>query len=144
MTQVNDQLLIPFRIHQRTVLVTVETAKAALGLDAESIWAMIDCGEIRWAWNIATRVNGLREIRIWARELMQPGLELPASEVIDMLIGTSRPRLTSVEIARHVLCCSRPHMLDLLRSGELAGDMVGHHQFVHRASLAEFLTRRML
>jgi hypothetical protein len=140
---------LPLYIHQRTALVTVETARCALGVDTDSILAMLDDGTLRWAWNISAG-SQLREIRIWARDVItyQTGLgpeRLHSStEVIDSVIGTQRDRLSSVEISTHILICSRDLAGDLVRLGQLRGDLVGHTQWITRDSLVQFLTRRLL
>ena len=152
------QPLLNLALHQRTALVTVETARAALGIDADSVLARIDAGLLRWAWDVsaspppprhspAQRDDGgsLREIRLWARELIAPELcaDLDPAHAIRLVIGLDRDRLRAVEVAQ-LLLISRPTIMRLVAAGELQGPRTGHAQLVQRSSLAAFLARRLI
>lgn len=143
-----SQIPLAFTLSQRTVLVPVETVRAALGVDAETIYARIETGEIMWAWDIAVhtgRVNGVREIRIWARDFVAPGTtqSLDSAAVVNAVIGTERDRLRAVEVAQ-LFIASRPHIDRLVTAGALCGPLVGHTQWITRESLERFLHSRLV
>lgn len=145
------QLALQMPVSARTVLVTVETVRAALGVDTETVWSWIDDGTIRWAWDISATPSGdqaNRELRIWLRDVLRladspaTGLhdqDLP--QAIRAIIGHDRERVSAHELTR-TLCCSRMHVHRLVDAGLLDGPMVGRVQFVTRPSLVRFLTNR--
>jgi excisionase family DNA binding protein len=146
------QPLLNLALHQRTALVTVETARAALGIDADSVLARIDAGLLRWSWDVSASASPspstpstLREIRLWARELIAPELcaDLDPAHAIRLVIGLDRDRLRAVEVAQ-LLLISRPTIMRLVAAGELQGPRMGHAQLVQRPSLAAFLARRLI
>ena len=152
MTALQTQL--PLVVHRRTALVTVDTARAVLGVDADTILARIELGAIRWAWDIGMHGRAtdrvIPEYRLWARELFSQPPIIPAApsqltpqEVIHAVIGVERLRMTRVEVA-HLLLCSRPHIMALVRVGELQADDANPLNFVTRLSLGKFLESRLL
>lgn len=144
MSSAATQSSLALAIHQRTVLVPVPVVRAALGVDADTVSAYVESGTIRWAWDIAARRNGIRELRIWARELIQPASRaMQPEEVIDLIVGTRREHLRAVEVAQ-LLICSRPHVKLLHELGELQGPLAGHTQHITRSSLHDFFVRRLV
>ena len=141
-----DQTRLNLPLNQRTVLVPTEIVRGVLGLDAESVWAKVDTGELRWVWDIRKGdAAQIRELRFWARELIQPDAHrgLSADAVIDSVIGTARERLRAREVGQ-LLLCSDSLICRLVQCGLLRGPKVGHTQWIERASLAEFLRSRLL
>jgi len=67
------QMSLNLPIAARTVFVDLGTVRAALGVDAESVLAKVDAGELRWVFDIGIGTEK-RELRFWARELIAPGL----------------------------------------------------------------------
>lgn len=129
-------------IAQRTALVTVDTARAVRGVDAESIIAEIESGAIPWVFNIAAPQAARRELRIWAQSFHDPATaSLPLPEVIERIIGTHREILRGSEVER-LLLCSAQLVKQLHESGELLGELVGHARHLRRDTLATFLRRR--
>ena len=148
-----SQLKLSLPVSQRTALVTVETVRAALGVDVETVWGWIDDGTILWAWDISAaerRDAANRELRVWARDVLRLGgatlgsaVEPGLPQAIRMIIGHDRDRLSVQDLAR-LLCSSRQHLHRLVDSGLLVGPQVGHCQFVTRNSLVAFLEERHL
>jgi len=130
-------------ISQRTVLVNVEALRAALGVDADTIYAKVDCGEFRWVWDVSNGGGDVRELRFWVRELTAPetvaALDLP--EVIASVLGTERQRWQGVELAQLFLI-SRPQVKRLHDAGELPGDIVSGKLWVKRSAVEKFLNAR--
>lgn len=148
------QRLLHLTLNQRTTLVTVDTARAVLGVDAESVAAMVDDGRLPAVWDIALPGAHRRELRIWAGSLeesfkiqdssFKPGSPLETENLkLETLIGTSRETLRGAEVER-LLCCSAQHVQALHKAGEIAGTVVGHTRHITRASLEAFLARRRL
>lgn len=140
--------MLQLTLSQRTALVTVDTARAVRGVDAETILAEVDCGGLAWAFDIGRQPGGSdvdrrRELRIWAPCLDATGAqpEGGARAVLDQVIGTHRGTLRGSEVER-LLCCSAAHVKALHESGELRGEIVGRTRHITRESLAEFLKRR--
>lgn len=132
--------------HQRTVLVGMDTVKAIKGFDSETIWTHVENGDYLWVWDVSAAPAGpdhQRELRFWARQFLTPGHGLLTSEVVDMVIGTSAPRLRAAFVA-HLLIVSHAHTMRLVRRGALEGPLIGHTQFISRESLARFLTIRLV
>lgn len=143
---------LDLRISDRSPLVTIETARATLGIDEDSVLALIDCGKIRWAWDIAV-LGGisrrLREVRIWAQCLVchqsgldQPGVDI-ATTVDSLLSGTASDWISAARV-RALLCCSQQHIERLSRSQLLVGEVRGRARWILRSSLHRFLTTRVL
>lgn len=142
------QLPLSLTLSQRTVLITVDTARAVLGVDADTIRTRIQTGEIRWAFDIsshASHASHLAEPRLLALELVHPAraqaMTLP--DIIDHIIGTTRESLTRVETARTLLC-SRPHIKALVDTAHLAPDATRPATHILRASLATLLRLRQI
>lgn len=146
-----SQLKLSIPVAQRTTLVTVETVRAALAVDVETVWGWIDDGTIIWAWDISAaerRGEANRELRVWVRDVLrlcghtlgsvvEPGLP----QAIRTIIGHDRDRIAVQELV-HTLCASRQHIHRLISSGLLIGPRVGQRQFVTRNSLVAFLEER--
>ncbi len=130
-----------FRLHEHTKLVTVEGARAALNVDAQTVRDMIDSGEIAWAFNIALGER-IREERILVECFGGRPFET-LDQVLDHLCPLVRRSIRAVEVEK-LLVCSRPLILDLHRAGELQGIVNGHTRHIEMASLREFLKRRRI
>lgn len=140
---------LPLILPSTAALVTVEAARVLLSLDEDSVLALVDHGQLRWAWDIAVAQSRIREVRIWAQCLVarqqggeQPGRDLAA--VVPEVIGvTTRTRLRASEV-RGLLCCSQQHIQRLVASGALDGDVEDRTRWVTRISLEKFLTSRRI
>jgi hypothetical protein len=137
-----SQRALRLTLHQRTALVTVDTARAVRGVDAESILAEIDDGRIPWVWDIAMPGADRRELRFWGPALEDPGTADQAeADVLASILGTTRPTLRGAEIEVRLLC-SAPHVKRLHEAGELVGLLVGHTRHIRTDSLVAWLRRR--
>ncbi len=135
------------------MLVGIETARAALGVDAEEILARIEEGRLRWAWDISVRTDparraadtNVRELRLWVRELIAPDwcMAFGSAEVVARVLGQTRHQWRAAEVAQ-LLLCSRSVVKRLVDAGELAGPIQGRARWITRDSLASFLQRRLL
>lgn len=132
-------------ISQRTVLVTVDMVRACRGVDADTIMAQVDAGELRWVWDVSNGAGDVRELRFWAKEIIAPDFtgSLTPREAINQTLGTDRARWRGVEIAQ-LLLVSRPHIFRLHEADELRGEIVSGTLYVTRAVLEKFLTERLI
>jgi hypothetical protein len=135
------QPLLNIQLSQRTVLVDVNSVRAALGIDADSVSAKIDNGELQWVFDVSTSRTKIRELRFWAREVIAPESVafLSLSKVISQIVPQSRDWFHGSEIA-HLLLISRPTLM--LLSGELKGEIINHSLRVKRTALEKFLALR--
>lgn len=134
-------------------LVTVETARTALGIDEDSVVGLVDSGGLSRAWDIsASAVNGptrIREMRIWAACIaaLQAGKPQPADDlrtVIDQVLPKlNRDCLRSDEL-QAILCCGQQTVQRLHERGFITGHFSGRTRWLDRASVADFLTRRII
>lgn len=133
-----------FSISQRTVLVTVDMVRAALGVDADSIAARIDAGEIRWVWDVSGGTRTVRELRFWTKEIITPDFtrSLSPARAISEVLGSSKPTWRGSEIA-HLLLVHKSTISRLHEVGELPGEIVSGTLYVPRAGLEQFLVRRL-
>ncbi len=139
---------LPLVLPATAALVTVEAARVLLGMDEDSVLALVDHGRLRWAWDIGLG-GKIREVRIWGQSIVayqqdapQPGDDLGAvaREVIGL---SSRTRLRASEV-RALLCCSQQHVQRLVAVGALQGDVESRTRWVTRASLETFLISRRI
>jgi hypothetical protein len=137
------QPLLNIPIAARTVLVTTETVRAAKGVDADTIHALVDNGDLQWVWDISAPGSGIRDLRYWTREIIAPDTtrHLSITTVIGILIGTEKPRLRGYELCQ-LLLCSRPHLKRLVDAHELSAQLIGGTFHVSRPSLVQFLISR--
>ena len=140
-----NQRLLNLSINQRTVLVTVDMVRAALGVDADSVQARVEAGEYRWVWNVSAGRGDVRELRFWAREIIAPETtkHLTVAMALNLILGLERLHWRGTEIA-HLLLVSRPQIFRLHESGELPGEIVGRTLRVTRAAVVHFLTQRLV
>jgi hypothetical protein len=125
-------------------LVHLETVAAVKGMPLDRVYQAVDDGELLWVFNLATKPGGLRELRVWSAELMNPSVrQLPLEQALARIIGTGRARLRGTEL-NLLLAISRPHLLRLCRTRQLRFQIEAHTRWVARDSLAAFLQKRWL
>jgi hypothetical protein len=137
----------------RTALVSIDTVRAALGMDAEAVCQQVELGRLRWVWDISTHKPGchrvgagsVRELRFWVGELLAPQLahQLARPEAIALMLGPGHRPWRASEVV-HRLLCSRSVVKRLVDTGELAGSLRQHTCWITRRSLERFLGRRLL
>jgi len=143
MTATIQQRSLNLSISARTVLVTLDMVRACRGVDADTVLAQVDAGELRWVWDVSSGGGTVRELRFWAREIIAPEMSanFKPAQVISLVLGTDRARWRGVEIAQ-LLLVSRPQIFRLHEAGDLKGDIVGGTLYVARAVVEKFLTQR--
>lgn len=146
------QTALALSLSQRTVLVTMETVRAALGLDAETITQRVDSGELRWVFDVSAVTaacaerNGRRELRFWSKEIVAPEFcrGVTPDQAADQIVGVAtREWLRSGEVA-HLLLVSDPHVGRLWQRGFLSGEITGRSLKLRRASLITWLQSRLI
>lgn len=134
-------------------LVTVETARTALGIDEDSVVGLVDSGGLSRAWDISAAApcgpTRIREMRIWAACIAahQAGKPQPADElaaVIDQVLPPlGRASLRSDEL-QAILCCGQQTVQRLHERGHITGHFAGRTRWLDRHSVVDFLTRRII
>lgn len=145
------QRLLPITVSSRSALVTVETARVALGVDEDSVLGLVESGSLRWAFDIGARAisHRNREVRLWAACIaaIQRGEPQPGETLADALArivpATNRRHLRASEV-RAVLCCSQQHIERLARNSAIEACLANRTRWISVTSLLQFLTRRHL
>lgn len=131
-------------VSANVVLATVDTARAVLGLDAESVVAQVEEGRLRWVWDFAAPGSTRRELRFWVPELSNGTKPQPVDQVVAAVIGATpggRQRAAIIEVRWAI---SAQLIMALVRTGCWAEDRVGHTRYLRRASLETFLQSRLI
>ena len=135
-----------FQLHPLVTLVDLATARAVIGRPGEDVLAMVEEGRwLRWAFDVSAGGGQIRCIRIWRGSLLAWQTKEQDSATLDQVIESvvclKRPRLRTAELVVGWQM-TRPHVLALVRSGELHGEVKNHTSWIDRASAVEFLRRR--
>ena len=132
-------------------LVTVETARACLGVDAPTVADMIDGGELV-AFDVSPRREAIRETRVWVGTLEGAKVELPKADsereraMLDHIVGTAS-EITAAQLAQRISVDDNTvHRLanaGLIQSS-LRRDGSARRMWVDTQSLRSFLQSRLL
>lgn len=137
-----SQPLLTLRVAARTVFVGIDAARASLGLDAESVVALVESGELLWTFDIGLGADR-RELRFWARQLIEISAgsdstkDWTLSRVIQSILG-GHDHISRGEIERQWVCSSQ-HIGRLIQSKDL--DLILPKK-ISRTSLERFLSLR--
>ena len=130
------------RVAARTVFVGIDAARASLGVDAESVVALVENGELLWTFNIGLGEDR-RELRFWARQIIELSAgsdstkTWPLARVIQSILG-GHENISRGEIERQWICSSQ-HIGRLIQSNDLQLILP---KKISRASLERFLSLR--
>jgi len=127
-------------------LVDVGTVAVLWSLPQSAILAMIGSAQIHWAWDVSVHPGPAREVRIWFRELRAPHLvrAMSPAGVIDAVIGHPAERRLRAQTVGSILMVAGQVVSDLVAAGEISGTVEDSGLWVTRASLVEFLARRLI
>lgn len=143
-----SQQRLALAVAQSTTLVTVDTARAVLGMDAESIAALCESGRLAWAFDLKAAGHHRREIRIWCECLSayQSGIHVPGGidEALDSIIGHSFVDWIPCTRVAQRFCVHRRSVYRWAEGGVVITSRVDHTVRVLRASLASFLASRRI
>ena len=64
-----SQARLSLTVAQSTTLVTLDTARAVLGMDNDSVAALCESGSLQYAFDLRSNTADRREVRIWADSL---------------------------------------------------------------------------
>lgn len=143
MTQ--SRLALP--VASATTLVTVDTARAALGLDAESVAALCESGRLL-AFDLANTATERRELRIWVDSLrgyidgVRVGTDLPAT--VEAIIGHELAEYIPAAQLAQRFCVHRRSVYRWAEAGDIEAHTIGHSVKCVRASLVPFLRGRRI
>lgn len=135
-------------VAQSTTLVTLDTARAVLGMDAESVTALCESGRLAYAFDLAAAPNLRREIRIWTECLQsyQAGIQLPQDDdsAIESIVGHSYSEWIACSQVAQRFCIHRRTVYRWSAAGEVLTNHSGNVVHVLRNSLTTFLQVRRI
>ncbi len=141
------QIRLALPVAQATTLVTVDTARAALGVDAETVTGLCESGQLV-AFELQTATAARREIRIWVDSIRGhiDGIRAAAdpAEEIEAIIGhTAAEWIACTQVAQR-FCVHRRSVYRWTDEGDLDAHLVGRVLQVRRSSLVPFLNGRRI
>lgn len=156
--ELRRQALLPIAVSEWVALVSIDTARGVLGIDAESISALVDNGELLWVWNFALspRASSRRELRFWRLDVITAqgrlanknatpvtnvrGLTLPT--VIDTILPRTKASFHAAEL-QQLFTISAQALHRFVDGRHLEGEVRDHTLWITRGSLAAFLEQRL-
>lgn len=139
---------LPITVAQSTTLVTIDTARAVLGIDAVSVTALCESGEIRYAFDLASDANHRREIRIWAESLAQykSGRRLEADDrgAIESIVGHPLSQWIACSQVAQRFTIHRRTVYRWAEAHLITANQNNHSYHVLRVSLTQFLQSRRI
>lgn len=136
----------PLPFSNRSQLIPISVVRALRGLSAEAILALMESGELRFAFNFSARFpkSQVCHWRFWLREVIAPNTvaRLTLLQAIALMLGEHRQRWRGTELAQ-LLLLSRPTIHRLHQSGALRGKIKGNTLWVERPALETLLTTRL-
>ncbi len=146
------QRQLPICIPAARPLVPLEAIMVLLDIDEDSVLGLIDAGELRWAWNIASSGADRREIRVLRDSLLSycalSGQPADAAALWPIVFGHSRDVVRSTELQR-LFSCSSSHVHRLIKDKDLVAlnaATTGPNGYarITRASVIGFLNSRRM
>jgi hypothetical protein len=135
-------------IAQSVQLVSLDTARAALGYDAQTVTDLLEAGRLAFAFNVSAEGADRREIRIWRDSIVayHEGRTLghTLAEALEVIVGHSRAEWIPGTQLGIRLTVSRMTLYRWIRDEIVAGVQTNHSVRVSRASLLSFLTNRRI
>lgn len=139
-----QQRPLPLAVPHSTPLVTLDTVRAVRQVDADTIFADVDEGRLRWVWDVSANrgAGSVRELRFWTLEVNLPESvrRVTLDQVIALILG-DRTQWRGPEIAQ-LLIVSRPTVHRL--QDELKAEVVAGTLKCDRAALVNFFKRRLV
>lgn len=143
------QLILPIDLPISRPLIPMKAAVVFLDRSEDEILALIDSGELAWAWDISSEAAERREVRIWRESLLvflSPGgpsshSDLDETNVLNFLLPHSGDELRSTHLQR-LFTASQGHIQHLIDQKLLHGlndPKTGRNGYV-RVTRASFLT----
>jgi hypothetical protein len=134
-----------FSLNPRTSLVTLDFVRAARGVSADAVLAMVDDGKLRWVWDVSSGRGDIRAFRFLAAEVVahESVRTLTTAAVVSLVLGSERQRWRGVELAQ-LLLVSRPQIFRLRKAGAIKGKIDCGTLYVQRPVLEKFLVKRLV
>ena len=126
--------------------------KLLLDCTEDKVLAMVECGELAWAWDIRHPKANRREVRVWYLSVIcrSEGIAQPSAtedEVVFSLFPHDERELRAPEVQR-MFCASQCHVQHLIDSGALRGTKgkpgCAGAALVNRGSVLDFLKKRQI
>ena len=152
------QLRLPIDLPISRPLIPMKAAVVLLDRSEDEVLALIDLGELTWAWDISSEAAERREVRIWRESLLchmqnDAGLrdshaKLPEASVLNFLLPHSGEEIRSTHLQR-LFTASQGHIQHLIDQKLLHGlndPKTGRNGYVRvtRASFLAFMRSRRI
>jgi hypothetical protein len=151
------QRMLSLPVASNVALVSLDSARTILGVDAESVSALIDDGTLRWVWDfaISTKAASRRELRFWKLDLLAaharmqqqpepiPTRDLLLPTVLETILPPTKAAFHASEL-QALFTCSAQLIQSFCRSHHMAGEVRAHTRWVSRQSLVSFLSQRLV
>lgn len=143
-----SQARLALTIAQGTTLVTVDTARAVLGMDADSVAGLCESGALAYAFDLRSASADRREIRIWAQSIESyvRGTQVEGSDwdAIESIVGHHTADWIACSRLAQRFVVSRRSIDRWVREGSLYGVVTGHTLQIRRSTVVPFLTSRRI
>lgn len=125
------------------VLVDKSICRHVLRLGDEEVMEMVDTGELRWVFDVASG-DARRVLRFWFGEVLRPRTHdhRTLAEVVEMIAGHKTEAWLRTGTVMRTLWLHRQNVHDLIEAEELRAEKRKQTMWVERASLLDFLQRR--
>ena len=135
-------------VAQSTTLVTVDTARAVLGMDNDSVTALCESGSIQYAFDLRSNTADRREVRIWAESLESYlrgiRIETDDASALESIVGHGTCEWVACSRVTQRFCVHRRSVDRWAKAGDVVGVVTGHTLQIRRASLIPFLQSRRI
>ena len=142
------QLALQLPVTAHTTLISVDTARAVLGLDAQSVAALCESGELEYTFDLRRADAERREVRIWTESLLAYSrgirVESDPESAIQSIIGHSLAEWIACSQLSLRFTVHRRSVVRWAEAHEVVGVLSGHTYQVQRASLIPVLMSRRI
>lgn len=143
-----SQARLSLTVAQSTTLVTLDTARAVLGMDNDSVAALCESGSLQYAFDLRSNTADRREVRIWAESLdaYKRGIRLESDDhaALESIVGHSTCEWVACSRVTQRFCVHRRSVDRWAKAGDIVGVLTGHTFQIRRASLIPFLMSRRI
>jgi len=132
-------------VAEKSVLVRMDSVQTFRGVDAETVFGMVESGALRWVWDFNNGEGKIRQLRFLALEVFTPEIaqRLTLDQVLKIILGESRESFRGAEIA-HRLRLTHPSIHHFYHDGHLGGTLAGKTLHLSRLTLETFLRARLV
>ncbi len=140
-----QQRSLNLAVAAQSVLVRMDSVQTFRGVDAETVYDLVDDGTLRWVWDFNNGGGRARQLRFLALEVFTPEIaqRLTLEGVLRLILGESRDTFRGTEIASR-LRLDRSSIHRFYHDSELGGTVTGKTLHVSRLTLETFLRAKLV